>query len=583
MSLRAQAIAEGFKYIARRGSKIVAFASTKAEAAREGTPEKLPSVPAKYLRGFKGKARVQRVREILRERRRGTFEPLPSDKGVSTKRSKWSVQFEQTYGERPDDIADVARLTGVPRAVLKQVYDRGLAAWSTGGHRPGASQHGWAMARVQSFVLGGPTTRTADKDLVKPLTANPIRLKGGDETRQFANIVAEAYAAAPDYDPRAVESYKALGRSIEKIYKQILSRVEVKFVKGQPYESDEQMAREVQRTGVLYISKDFNEHPIYTPEQNLKARAVHDWFAHILPGADFSQRGELKAYNRQMKLTPKKAWPALFTEVVGQAAYATVHGEFPEQKIAILDGFDYYNVGQGPAVEAAKARGVVGVAERDPTQDYTFLDLAKNPRTLKDRIKEVQALNLGLVQVSVDPDPYKAYCVIDSTGEVVGALATMPPPPMEVLGEDGVIYTTRCWDAPMVFFSVVSRDYQGKGLGGLLYLWAMAAGDGLFPDRAGVRAKASRVWERLYEMDETVWFEFDNIDAPQTHRFEDDCIVYGVPDEEYLDGVYELKHSDAMKVLRAVKPLLKKGEQYRGDLSDNSLYEAAIFLFESVY
>lgn len=167
MSLRAQAIAEGFKYIARRGSKIVAFASTKAEAAREGTPEKLPSVPAKYLRGFKGEARVRRVLEILRERRRGTFEPLSSDKGVSTRRSKWSVKFEQTYGERPDNITDVARLTGVPRAVLKQVYDRGLAAWSTGGHRPGASQHGWAMARVQSFVLGGPTTRTADKDLAK--------------------------------------------------------------------------------------------------------------------------------------------------------------------------------------------------------------------------------------------------------------------------------------------------------------------------------------------------------------------------------------------------------------------------------
>lgn len=176
MSLRAQAIAEGFRYVALRGSRVVGFASTKKEAEKLGKPERLPSIPAKYLRGLTGRARVKRAQEILRERRRGTYKPLPSDKGAKTKRSSWSVKFQRKYKERPDNMADVARLTGIPKSILQKVYNKGLAAWSTGGHRPGASQHAWAMARVQSFVLGGPTAKGPDKKLAQQagLVRNPL-------------------------------------------------------------------------------------------------------------------------------------------------------------------------------------------------------------------------------------------------------------------------------------------------------------------------------------------------------------------------------------------------------------------------
>jgi hypothetical protein len=46
------------------------------------------------------------------------------------------------------------------------VYDRGMAAWK-GGHRPGATPQQWALARVNSFLTGGKTRRTADADLWK--------------------------------------------------------------------------------------------------------------------------------------------------------------------------------------------------------------------------------------------------------------------------------------------------------------------------------------------------------------------------------------------------------------------------------
>lgn len=58
-----------------------------------------------------------------------------------------------------------AEKSGMPYGILKKVFDRGMAAWK-GGHRPGASQHQWAFARVNSFITkSSGTWGGADKDL----------------------------------------------------------------------------------------------------------------------------------------------------------------------------------------------------------------------------------------------------------------------------------------------------------------------------------------------------------------------------------------------------------------------------------
>lgn len=58
-----------------------------------------------------------------------------------------------------------SKKSGIPLSILRKVYNRGLAAWRT-GHRPGASQHAWAHARVNSFITKGKGTwGGADKDL----------------------------------------------------------------------------------------------------------------------------------------------------------------------------------------------------------------------------------------------------------------------------------------------------------------------------------------------------------------------------------------------------------------------------------
>jgi hypothetical protein len=102
-----------------------------------------------------------------------SYKPAPGDARSDTKLSKWTQAYADKYGMDEDETlveAEIEALrkksekTGISYDILKQVYDRGMAAWKT-GHRPGASQHQWAFARVNSFIMGGPTQKTTDADL----------------------------------------------------------------------------------------------------------------------------------------------------------------------------------------------------------------------------------------------------------------------------------------------------------------------------------------------------------------------------------------------------------------------------------
>lgn len=62
-------------------------------------------------------------------------------------------------------LKNKAEKSGMPMGVLRQVYNRGVAAWRT-GHRPGTTPTQWGLARVNSFITkSSGTWGKADKDL----------------------------------------------------------------------------------------------------------------------------------------------------------------------------------------------------------------------------------------------------------------------------------------------------------------------------------------------------------------------------------------------------------------------------------
>ena len=73
-------------------------------------------------------------------------------------------EFMSLEESQIEALKNKAEKSGVSYSILKKVYDRGIAAWRT-GHRPGTTPQQWALARVNSFLTGGTTQKTTDKDL----------------------------------------------------------------------------------------------------------------------------------------------------------------------------------------------------------------------------------------------------------------------------------------------------------------------------------------------------------------------------------------------------------------------------------
>lgn len=94
------------------------------------------------------------------------YKPAPGDARAKTKPSKHTKKYADMFGENSDaGLKKKADKTGMPLNILKQVYNRGVAAWKS-GHRPGTTPEQWGYARVNSFVTKSKGTwGGADKDL----------------------------------------------------------------------------------------------------------------------------------------------------------------------------------------------------------------------------------------------------------------------------------------------------------------------------------------------------------------------------------------------------------------------------------
>ena len=153
-------------------------------------------IPEKYLKGLSAPQRKKRIKEltVARDRYdklRGSadtkreldliFSELPSDKVAQkkglVKQSAYSkVAFDRGIEINRKNFKDTARralryYTGSAKAsdvdkvaeALQKSFSKGIGAWASGGHRPGATKFNWGDARVHSLLVGGKTYWSTDK------------------------------------------------------------------------------------------------------------------------------------------------------------------------------------------------------------------------------------------------------------------------------------------------------------------------------------------------------------------------------------------------------------------------------------
>jgi len=132
----------------------------------------------------------------------------------------------------------------------------------------------------------------------------------------------------------------------------------------EPYSNAAEMCGDIWG-GHFMVSTTHCEHPLWTPAENVAFRIVHDVLGHYAASvaggfpnwtrgagdelrpsaavvAGFDWEGETRACGAHAPILPSSdARRALFTECLGQTAYAIERGRFPEQAVGYLDSYVY--------------------------------------------------------------------------------------------------------------------------------------------------------------------------------------------------------------------------------------------------
>lgn len=148
-------------------------------------------------------------------------------------------------------------------------------------------------------------------------------------------LLVDAWHAGKDRsgDPLVKEMVAEEVKRINRAYEDLTRKISVTFTERDPYTSFEAMVADVMANHRMLVFTGGSITPLWDPETNWKARAVHDW-DHIQHMADFSPEGEIDIYRHSAARMPGLA-PIYLSEIVLQAAVQTLTGVFDEQKLVL--------------------------------------------------------------------------------------------------------------------------------------------------------------------------------------------------------------------------------------------------------
>ena len=154
--------------------------------------------------------------------------------------------------------------------------------------------------------------------------------------------IGHAYGQLPVYDPKAVDAWHALANESKMQADAIRNQLNVKVTDDpEPYPHHAAMLHDIHHNQNFIVSRAHSDHPVWSPEDNINFRIVHDVLGHGQSGGDFGWEGENRACGIHFPMVSPLARRALFTECIGQTAYALRKGShgFGPQKVGLMPQF----------------------------------------------------------------------------------------------------------------------------------------------------------------------------------------------------------------------------------------------------
>lgn len=203
---------------------------------------------------------------------------------------------------------------------------------------------------------------------------NESIVTNGNDFVAYCIVVAEEYRELPTYDEDVASLWKEVASHNEKMLGKIMKKVDIQYTSRDPYKNQKEMMYDIIVNNRMKIFKtpSDDDHPGLTGVENDILRAVHDFVGHHLPNEkefakmlakdnyektpnykdyrfsknSFTVRGEINTYLTHTKLLPKRLKPVFFTEIVGQICTYFTTGDYTDNKVAIMKGIDFDNIGK---------------------------------------------------------------------------------------------------------------------------------------------------------------------------------------------------------------------------------------------
>ncbi len=292
-----------------------------------------------------------------------------------------------------DLTSSFLNVTTPPRELIDEIHGRG---WDVskidirdGQYvATGKNPHGETLEKV------GPDQATALAHLlVGVMRQETMRFQTRTAAWQHTwedqlSEIAKAYAEAPIYDPKAASAWKELADDSVKRAQEIGNQIQVEYTHDPyPYADVNEMAEDIKKKKKIQVSKANLSHPLWSNEQVLAYRLVHDVLGHAMVGGDWGWHGENGATAAHMPLLSPQAQKALFTEAIGQTAHNHFYRQIGPQKVVFLE--DQLE----PAQQAENAPGHGGT---HPSQTILPGDIPSIP--------EEEDLHTSAVRKGVDPN-----------------------------------------------------------------------------------------------------------------------------------------------------------------------------------
>jgi len=119
------------------------------------------TLPPQYTKGLSKKDKKKQLKNLKTAKRsykRGKYVSRPKLKSFKEKKSSWTQKFHKLH-PNAKTLKQISDVTGIPKGALSAVKKKGMGAYYSSGSRPNQTAESWGLARMYSYILGGPTRK----------------------------------------------------------------------------------------------------------------------------------------------------------------------------------------------------------------------------------------------------------------------------------------------------------------------------------------------------------------------------------------------------------------------------------------